>query len=90
MTTHPYKEKFERGTAVRIAPLDALEHFRRTWKYHHPLFERQLMFFSMTTVVEDVSYYHGGDVLYDLRGVPGIWHEELLEPASDTNNERNT
>jgi hypothetical protein len=25
--------------------------------------------------------HHGGDELYKLKGVPGIWHEQCLEEA---------
>ena len=31
--------------------------------------------------VEGVSFYHGGDVLYQLKGVPDLWHEICLAPA---------
>ena len=33
---------------------------------------------KVATVVR-ASMYHGGDQLYELTGVPGIWHERLLE-----------
>jgi hypothetical protein len=25
-----------------------------------------------------VGFYHGGDVLYVLEGIPGVWHESCL------------
>jgi hypothetical protein len=28
--------------------------------------------------VEKLGYYHGGDELYWLKGVPGVWHEQCL------------
>lgn len=31
--------------------------------------------------VKSVGFYHGGDVLYELKGVPGIWHEQCLRPV---------
>jgi len=31
--------------------------------------------------VGEISAYHGGDLLYVLGGIPGFWHEELLEPV---------
>jgi len=34
-----------------------------------------------TANVKEVSFYHGGDVLYVLENVPGIWHEFSLESA---------
>ena len=75
-----YQEKFPAGTSVRIASLDTLLAFRRDWKYHHPLQESQLRFAGMVAKVKAASFYHGGDVLYTLDGVEGIWHEELLGP----------
>ena len=35
--------------------------------------------------VADVGFYHGGDVLYGLEGIPGTWHEACLEPTPDSN-----
>ena len=29
--------------------------------------------------VESVGFYHGGDVLYKLKGMPGTWHERCLK-----------
>ena len=34
-----------------------------------------------TANVKDVSFYHGGDQLYVLENVPGIWNEPCLESA---------
>ena len=28
-----------------------------------------------------VGFYHGGDALYELEGVPGVWHEVCLRKA---------
>jgi hypothetical protein len=28
--------------------------------------------------VAAIGYYHGGDVLYTLNDIPGIWHEQCL------------
>jgi hypothetical protein len=25
--------------------------------------------------VKSVGFYHGGDVLYEIKGVPSVWHE---------------
>lgn len=30
-------------------------------------------------IVETVSFYHGGDELYCLSGLVGVWHECCLE-----------
>jgi len=42
----------------------------------------QLNYAGHVAEVEQVSFYHGGDVLYKLRGVSGIWHEQCLSPAT--------
>ncbi len=78
----PYKEAFPRGTAVLVADLPALQQFREEWRYHNPLSEKQLSFAGRATIVADVSFYHGGDVLYNLKGLPGIWHESCLRPSA--------
>lgn len=75
----PYQEKYAVGTKVKIAPMDRLEAFRSTWKYHHKLAPEQLAYADREAEVARVSFYHGGDVLYELRDVPGIWHEECLK-----------
>ncbi len=79
----PYNADFPRGTRVRIADRAALESFKVTWRYHHPLQAEQLPFAGTVATVQAVGYYHGGDELYDLAGVPGLWHEACLEPAED-------
>jgi len=28
--------------------------------------------------VKDVSFFHGGDEIYTLEDIPGVWHEECL------------
>jgi len=74
----PYQELYAVGTQVRIADLPALEQFRTSWRFHHPLGIEQLAFAGKSAIVLDVGYYHGGDVLYQLIGAPGIWHEQCL------------
>ena len=78
-TRGPYNEEYSVGSRVRIAPETKLEEFRETWKYHHRLEEDQLCYAGETSVVKEVSFYHGGDELYVLEGIPGIWHEACLE-----------
>ena len=78
----PYKEDFPKGSKVRIADRSALEHFRAEWKFHNPLSMEQLEFANRDARVIAIGYYHGGDVLYTLEGVPGIWHESCLARAS--------
>lgn len=73
-----YKSRFETGSVVRIEAREVLEKFMRTWKYHHKLQPEQLEFAGHSAKVLRVSFYHGGEVLYELDGVPGIWHERCL------------
>jgi hypothetical protein len=74
----PYNEQFPVGTCVQIASKEQLEGFWRSWQYHHPLTVEQLAFAGRPAVVRSVGFYHGGDVLYELEGIPGIWHERCL------------
>jgi len=76
----PYKEAFPSGVEVRVAERAFLEDFVATWKYHHKLQLEQLAFADRVAKVEAVSFYHGGDVLYKLEGIPGLWHEQSLRP----------
>lgn len=77
----PYNPDFPKGSKVRITSRASLEEFARSWQYHHPLHPEQLEFDGVETIVEEVSFYHGGDELYRLTGVPGIWHEQCLRQA---------
>jgi hypothetical protein len=78
-----YKSKFQVGSNVRVAPGEYLEKFMRTWRYHHKLSPEQIQYAGQSAVVERVSFYHGGDVLYDLVGIPGTWHEQCLFSDAD-------
>jgi hypothetical protein len=73
-----YREDFPIGSKIRIAEASQLQEFIQTWKYHHKLKDEQLPYAGQVAEVANVSFYHGGDVLYELRGVPGIWHEQCL------------
>jgi hypothetical protein len=77
----PYKEELPIGTIVRMRNHDALEAFQAEWKYHNPNQDEQLCFAGKEVVVEKVSFYHGGDAIYSLKGIPGVWHEACLEAA---------
>ena len=79
----PYRETFAVGTSVRIANRPLLEQFRAEWRYHNPLNDSQLSYGGWVATVAEVAFYHGGDPLYTLTGIPGIWHEGCLRPASD-------
>jgi len=74
----PYKEAFPAGTEVRVAGRQFLDDFLATWKYHHKLRSEQLPYADAVTKVEGVGFYHGGDPLYKLVGIPGLWHEQCL------------
>ena len=41
-----------------------------------------LDFADELAVVDKVGFYHSGDVLYELRGIPGVWHEACLTEAT--------
>jgi hypothetical protein len=56
----------------------SLERFAVEWKWHHPLEPWQLSFAGVATAVAKIGFYHGGDVLYELAGVPGLWHEPCI------------
>jgi hypothetical protein len=73
-----YHQKFTAGSIVRIAERQALERFRQTWKLHNPLLADQLVFAGSSATIASVGFYHGGDVLYVLEGIPGVWHELCL------------
>jgi hypothetical protein len=73
-----HRESFPVGSAVTIAPLDKLEDFRQSWRHHHPLEDEQMAYAGSAAQVAKVGFYHGGDVLYTLEDVPGIWHEGCL------------
>ena len=79
----PYYDpaKFKNGSIVRVGSRAQLEEFLHTWEYHHKLQPEQLSYGGRITKVTWSGMYHGGDVVYQLEGVPGIWHEQLLAPA---------
>jgi hypothetical protein len=70
---------FQERTMVRVLDRPVLEEFSRTWKYHHKLELEQLEYGGRIARVKEVRMYHGGDILYLLEDVPGIWHQHLLE-----------
>ena len=73
-----YNEEFPVGSKVRIKDTEFLVEFQRTWKSHDPLSDKQLRYAGDVATVRSVGFYHGGDELYQLEGIPGIWHEECL------------
>jgi hypothetical protein len=76
-----YKEKFPIRCEVIVAGRTELQDFLSNWKLHNPLQESQLEYADKKAVIESVGFYHGGDVLYKLEGIPGIWHERCLRAS---------
>jgi hypothetical protein len=77
----PYNYDFLKGSKVRVKERAFLESFRQNWNYHDPLQLQQLDFAGKESVVICLGIYFGGDELYLLADIPGIWHEQCLEPA---------
>jgi hypothetical protein len=74
----PYEPQFEVGAQVRILPREELERFRTEWAYHNPLRTEQLDYGGAHAQVAEVGFYHGGEPLYRLSDIPGVWHEQCL------------
>ena len=79
-----YKENFPTGSRAGIVDAEELTQFARSWKLHHPLEPHQLEFAGRAAEVESVAFYHGGDAIYRLRGLPGVWHEQCLRVAKES------
>jgi hypothetical protein len=79
--TEPYNALYPRGTKVRIASLEELEQFRKSWTSHNKLTLEQIQYAGHEAIVEDLGYYFGGDTIYKLAEIPGTWHEQCLRPA---------
>jgi hypothetical protein len=77
-----YNAEYPKGTKVRVTARNVLENFKRNWNLHNRLDENQLEYAGIIAEVESVGFYHGGDELYKLKDVPGIWHEQCLEPET--------
>jgi hypothetical protein len=82
-TRGAYKLEFPEGTLVRIASRPELERFLREWHLHDPLQPEQLDFADRVTTVARTGIYHGGDELYSLDDIPGIWHECCLRAVGE-------
>jgi hypothetical protein len=74
-----YREAFPKGSKVKIQSRPFLENFLSTWKLHNKLSPEQLNYAEQISEVESVGFYHGGDELYKLKDIPGIWHKQCLE-----------
>jgi len=69
------------GSQVKVADRSFLETFLEEGQYHHDLEPEQLDFAGRVATVKKVEFFHGGDEIYTLDGIPGVWHEECLAPA---------
>jgi hypothetical protein len=77
-----YEELYKVGTKVRIVDRSKLDAFSRpTWRFHTPVAPEQLPYADAEAEVAKVGYYFGGDILYELKDLPGMWHEDCLLPA---------
>ena len=76
-----YRATFPKDSKVQVIPKAALEAFAQGWKYHHKLGHEQMEYAGTIAIVKEVTFYHGGDQLYVLENVPGIWNEPCLEAA---------
>ncbi|MGD1107227.1 MAG: hypothetical protein ABR865_09285 [Terracidiphilus sp.] len=73
---------------MRVISRAALERFAQERSYHHKLLPEQMEFAGAAATVKKVSFYHGGDQLYVLENLPGIWNEPCLESLNlETNRE---
>jgi len=80
-TKGPYKAEFEVGSEVRVADRAFLVGFLEAGQYHNELEPEQIEFAGAVSKVQRVDFFHGGDEIYTLEGIPGVWHEECLSAA---------
>ncbi|HUJ83704.1 MAG TPA: hypothetical protein VLW83_17595 [Candidatus Acidoferrales bacterium] len=70
--------EFEVGAEVRIADRAFLESFLEEGQYHNELEPEQIEYAGRVAKVKAIEFFHGGDEIYTLEGIPGVWHEECL------------
>ena len=73
--------EFEVGAEVCVAGRAFLEKFLEDGQYHNELEPEQLAYADRVAKVKSVEFFHGGDEIYTLEGIPGVWHEECLRTA---------
>jgi hypothetical protein len=73
--------EFEVGAEVRVADRAFLEKILEAGQYHNELEPQQLAFAGAVARVKSVEFFHGGDEIYTLEAIPGVWHEECLSAA---------
>lgn len=74
-------DKFPEGSKVKIADKKTLEDFRKKWVFHHKLDDEQLKFAGKTGKIVKRTTFRNGDILVELEGIPGTWHEKCFSPA---------
>jgi hypothetical protein len=75
------KAEFEVGSEVRVADRAFLESVFEAGQYHNELEPEQLAYAGRVATVKAVDFVPGGDEIYTLEGIPGVWHEECLSAA---------
>jgi hypothetical protein len=74
--------KYTQGSSVRICSLARLQEFLQTGRYRRKIEPQQFAFAGQIAMVKWSGLYEGGGFVYQLDGVPGLWHEQLLESVS--------
>jgi hypothetical protein len=74
--------KYTEGSSVRIRSREQLEDLARSRKNQVKIDSNQLAFAGQIAMVKWSGLFHGGGYVYQLDGVPGYWHELVLEPVS--------
>ena len=72
------KAEFEVGSEVRVADRAFIEEYLEAGQYHNELEPEQLEYAGRVAKVKSVEFFHGGDEIYTLEGLPCVWHEECL------------
>ena len=75
---NPYLAAFKVDMEIQIIDSQMLEIFMRSWCCHNRLQSEQLSFTEKIARVAKIGFYHRGDPLYELEGIPGVWQEECL------------
>jgi hypothetical protein len=76
--TAPQKRAFPLGTRVRVADRASLEEFAAKWRFYHKLQPEQLACAGREATIIQVGFNYGGDAVYQLDGIPGMWPEQCL------------
>ena len=72
------KAEFEVGSEVRIADRAFSRVFSKPGSTTTSSSPSSSNTPAASAKVKDVTFFHGGDEIYTLEGIPGVWHEECL------------